>query len=103
MADETEVKGRGLNLNSLIITIGTFAICYALKWIGGVVLDSQADVQKMNMTFTSLTEKITDIKEQMKTFATKQDLEAAQKELEKKQLQFQIDSMKTNQPPTTKR
>jgi hypothetical protein len=97
----TEVKGRGLNVNSLFIAIATFVICYALKWLGGVVIESQTDVQKMNNTFTSLTEKVTDIKEQMKNFATKQDLEAAQKVLETKQLQFQIDSLNKQQQPTT--
>lgn len=97
------MKGRGLNVNSIIIAIATFAICYALKWLGGVVIESQAQVQKMNITFESLNEKINDIKEQMKNFATKQDLEAAQKILEAKQLQFQLESLKTQQPPVTGR
>jgi outer membrane murein-binding lipoprotein Lpp len=103
MPDEVEVKnGRGFNVNSIIIAVATFAICYALKWLGGIIIDSNAEVQKMNTAFSSLSEKITEIKEQMKSFATKQDLEAAKKDQEARQLQFQIDFLKL-QSPTTKR
>lgn len=94
---------RGFNLNSIIISVGIFAMCYALKWVGGVVVDSNNEVQKMNITFVALTERIGEIKEQMKTFATKQDLDSAQKILEAKQLQFQIETLRGQQPPTTKR
>lgn len=103
MDPENPTKSRGFNVNSIIIAIATFVICYALKWLGGVVLDSQQEVAKMNITFISVTEKINDIKDQMKTFATKQDLEAAQKTLEAKQLQFQLDTLKQQQPPQTNR
>lgn len=93
---------RGFNLNSIIISVGIFIICYALKWLGGLVVENNTEVQKMNGSFGTMSERIIEIKDQMKTFATKQDLEAARKDQEARQLQFQIDFLKT-QNPSTKR